>query len=212
MFGFLNKIVNSRVFKLYEVSLAERPIVTKSLTGTVVFGIGDICAQKIEKKEYDVKRTLMMCTIGTFIIVPHIHVWFGFLDRNIKTTGWRAAITKVALDQTLFAPYLFTVNISCVQIFKNGGFSFELWKEKMSNEFIGIYQKSLMIWPATNLLLFRYIPPQFRLLISNLVGAGWNCILSTVANNDNYKQPQPQQSISADQQSKVENINPQIQL
>ncbi|KAN0036554.1 hypothetical protein ACTFIV_001854 [Dictyostelium citrinum] len=184
------RIIN-RIGDAYKKSLQNRPVVTKSLTGTVVFFLGDTLAQKIENRGYDPKRTLMMCTIGTFIVVPQIHFWFKYLDKTFTKPGWSGAIPKVIVDQLTFGPYLFVCNMTSVQLFHQGlNFNVQQWKDKMKNDFFPVLQKAWMIWPLTNCILFRFVHPDFRILISNLVSVGWNCILSTVSNKSFLKNKQ----------------------
>ncbi|KYQ90807.1 pmp22 family protein [Tieghemostelium lacteum] len=180
-----SRLKTNFIWEKYKYLLSTHPVKTKSLTGAVVFAAGDILAQKIEDKhEYKFKRTLMMSSIGCFVIIPQIHYWFKYLDYKIPSKSVLATIGKVTIDQILFCPWMVICNMTSVQILSNGplNFNFQNCKTKIQRELFPILQRAWMIWPLTNFFLFKYISQDYRLIISNLVSVGWNCILSIASN------------------------------
>lgn len=77
----------------------RRPILVKTATSAVLFGLGDVMSQKLEgKKELDVERTVRMFAWGG-MFAPLAHVWYGALDKMIPGQGAAVVAKKVAADQ-----------------------------------------------------------------------------------------------------------------
>eukprot|EP01133_Synstelium_polycarpum_P016872 gene16872-20062_t len=173
--SWYKSIGESAFVQWYKGCLTKAPLITKSLTSGVIFAIGDVTAQKIEgKKEIKLKRTMMMSTVG---------IWFKIMDYAIPGTTTGRVLTKVAFDQLMFCPFIVSTNFTAVNFLKNGGrLDVDELKAKISNDLFTCLKQAWTIWPITNFLLFKYIPIDYRLLLSNLVSVYWNTYLSLVAN------------------------------
>ncbi|GAM26340.1 hypothetical protein SAMD00019534_095150 [Acytostelium subglobosum LB1] len=127
----------------------------------------------------------MMSTVGMLCISPQIHFWFKFLDTTIPGTSNPRILAKLALDQLLFCPYIIACNFGAVNLFKNKGhFDMEAYQYKLNNELFASLKQAWMIWPLTNFVLFKYVPIDYRLLISNFVSVYWNGYLSIIGNRE----------------------------
>lgn len=58
-------------------------------------------------------------------------------------------------------------------------------KEKLLNEgafmggtFASAYARNWMVWPWVQVVNFKFVPLQHRVLVVNAVALGWNCYLS----------------------------------
>jgi hypothetical protein len=99
----------------YEGHLEKRPVLTKSITGSILWGIGDIVAQLIpqlafesddgENKEaltYDLVRTGRAVAFGGFIHAPTSHVHFNLLEwMTVRTglSGLAIPVFKTVMEQ-----------------------------------------------------------------------------------------------------------------
>ncbi|KAF2073391.1 hypothetical protein CYY_005304 [Polysphondylium violaceum] len=173
-------------WRLYNNALQTHPVKTKAITGGFVFAAGDFLAQRLENKgEYKIERTIMMSTVGMFVIVPQIHFWFKFLDKIVPSKSIKATCGKVIIDQVFGCPWFVFCNMTSVQILsQRNNFDVEQWKTKISENMLPVLRQAWTIWPITNFILFKYVQQDYRLILSNIVSVGWNCLLSTVANKN----------------------------
>ena len=87
------------MFGAYIRLLETRPLLTKVVTSTVLFGAGDALSQSLEgKASFDGARFVRMAAWGA-IFTPFAHVWYGALDKMIPGAGAVNLATKVAADQ-----------------------------------------------------------------------------------------------------------------
>jgi protein Mpv17 len=195
--------------------MASRPVLTQAISITVLFGAGDVLAQQlVEKKSikgHDFIRTGRMAFYGGGISFELIHLfipsakncctaiwrpaatrWFRFLQTKIVFQNKNLEmITRVAIDQTLFAPTSLFVFLSTMSIMEGSNPS-----EKLSKSYITTLQKNWMVWPFVQLFNFRFVPLDHRVILVNVVSLGWNCYLSYVNSSTvgSYASPM-QQSI-----------------
>ena len=97
------------LFHKYNAALINRPIITKSITGTFLFSLGDFLAQKIERRmgsgkdTFDFRRCAQMGFFGGCISSPFLHYWYGGalvrLSAYVKNPKMQP-LAKVAIDQT----------------------------------------------------------------------------------------------------------------
>eukprot|EP01095_Lingulamoeba_sp_RSL-Kostka_P000698 TRINITY_DN10984_c0_g1_i1.p1 TRINITY_DN10984_c0_g1~~TRINITY_DN10984_c0_g1_i1.p1 ORF type:complete len:192 (+),score=47.59 TRINITY_DN10984_c0_g1_i1:18-593(+) len=174
--------------RIYMKFLEKYPIQTKMFTASFLMGAGDTIAQFIEDEKvfqtgnYDYSRTARMMMIGLTFFGPALHYWYGFLNRLIPGSGAAKAVLKVGIDQTIFAPLAIGVFYTL-----NGLFSFESPTEiidTLKNDYMGTLLINYMIWPVTQLINFKYIPPHSQVLFSNFIALGWNTCLSLMANKE----------------------------
>jgi hypothetical protein len=107
-----------------------------------------------------------MATIGLLINGPSMHVWYGFLHRQIPSQTTGAAITKVALDQAIFGPYVITgifflkFKLICSAFFTSNalmqGVPFSEAKDKLKKDFLPTMYANWTVWPAAMLINFKY--------------------------------------------------------
>lgn len=75
-------------------------------TGTccTLYAVGDLCQQRIERKEkFDWVRTGRMAVLG-FCLGPVNHCWYRALDKFLPGNTSRIVAQKVLLDQLVMAP------------------------------------------------------------------------------------------------------------
>lgn len=168
--------------QVYDRCVQKRPILVKSLTSAVLMGVGDSISQFIEQRDeeeiqIDFFRVGRMTIIGS-TFGPLLHFWYGWLDKTIKFTGSKGALSKVLLDQGLFAPsFLAFITIT---IGASEGKNTQELKEIMSNNYFTALKINYYIWPLANFINFNFVPPGFRVLFVSTLSVGWNAVLSNI--------------------------------
>ncbi|KAH9286088.1 Protein Mpv17 [Echinococcus granulosus] len=143
-------------------------------------GCGDIIAQKIvEKREWELSRTVKFGAIGLFAIGPTLNFWYAFLDRIYKGQSVIRTLKMVATDQVVMAPILCSSIIGLAAFTRN--WSVEEAKQKLSTSFCSALKKNYMVWPPTQFINFTFVPVHFRLFVVNFVSLFWNSFLSYIS-------------------------------
>ncbi|KAI5809833.1 hypothetical protein DFH27DRAFT_161831 [Peziza echinospora] len=160
-------------------------MLTQSATTGVLFATGDVLAQQgVEKRgleNHDFSRTARMGFYGGLIFGPMVVQWYRFLDRAIKIPGRANAelLARVAIDQVVFTPANMLLFFSAMAVLEG-----ESPMEKLRTSFKETILVNWMVWPGVQLVNFKIVPLQHRLLVVNMISLGWNSYLS-VANNKN---------------------------
>ncbi|GAB1310244.1 Protein required for ethanol metabolism [Madurella fahalii] len=162
----------------YQARLAARPLLTQAITTSVLFGVGDVAAQQLVEKrgiqKHDYARTGRMCLYGGTIFGPSAATWFKFLQRNVNLRSANATIlARVACDQLIFAPTFIGVFLSSMAVLEGGSV-----KEKIDKSYSSALTTNWMIWPFVQMVNFKVVPLEHRVLFVNVISIGWNCYLS----------------------------------
>ncbi|XP_010795583.1 mpv17-like protein 2, partial [Notothenia coriiceps] len=85
-------------------------LLTNTLSGGVILGLGDIAMQSWENfkkpgRVRDWKRTGCMFTVGCSM-GPMLHYWYIFLDRAFVGRALKTVGKKVLVDQLVASPFL----------------------------------------------------------------------------------------------------------
>ncbi|KAI9654162.1 MAG: Protein required for ethanol metabolism [Alyxoria varia] len=148
----------------------------------VLFGTGDVIAQHaveqrgIEKHDYN--RTGRMLFYGGAIFGPAATKWFAFLPKAVRVPGRPnlEIFSRVMVDQCVFA----TANLGCflsTMALLEGSSP----KDKLKQNFLPALKKNWMVWPGVQIVNFKFVPLESRVLVVNCVALGWNCYLSFLA-------------------------------
>lgn len=108
----------------------RRPLLTKSITATIILGGADLCAQGLEHVRgtsdntgVDWPRAARFAAFGLFG-APWSHFYFHWLDTCIPPSNQPCSSTillKVFIDQFIQAPILLAVMISMLSLMKGEG-------------------------------------------------------------------------------------------
>ncbi|KAK4202518.1 hypothetical protein QBC40DRAFT_43077 [Triangularia verruculosa] len=163
----------------YQARLAARPLLTQSITTSVLFGVGDVTAQQLVEKRglanHDYLRTARMAGYGGLVFGPAATTWFRLLSRHVHFPGSpnKTILARVACDQGLFAPTFIGVFLSSMAVLEGGSVG-----EKLSASYWPALSTNYLIWPFVQLVNFKFVPLQHRVLFVNVISIGWNCYLS----------------------------------
>lgn len=179
------------VWSTYNRYLAEKPVMTKSITSGVIAFVGDVACQKLfpadkDNNKVDWKRTANFTIMGAVLIGPMLHHWYSLLGSKFPGTSTLATLYRVGFDQFLFAPFaILPAVFSFTQVF-NG--TPELIPQKLHEEWMPTCIANFSLWIPAQLINFKFVPPQYQVLFANVVGLFWNVYLSA-ATNKSVKTP-----------------------
>jgi len=133
--------------------------------------------QRLERKDsIDWKRAARMTAFGAFALGPCGHYWYRFLDTRFPSTAMRAVLLKVAADQFVFSPAFYVAFFSAMPLMEG-----KPWSNAISNVVDRLpptYAVDFCVWPAAQILNFRYVAATHRVLYVGAVSVFWNCFLS----------------------------------
>ncbi|KAK4136596.1 hypothetical protein BT67DRAFT_185269 [Trichocladium antarcticum] len=162
----------------YQARLAARPLLTQAVTTSILFAVGDISAQQLVDKrgveKHDLIRTGRMALYGGVIFGPAAATWFKVLQKHVKLRSPNATIlARVAVDQGVFAPTFVGVFLSSMAVMEGTPVG-----AKLERSYVSALTANWMVWPFVQMVNFKFVPLQHRLLFVNVISIGWNCYLS----------------------------------
>ena len=108
-------------------------------------------------------------------MAPVLGVWYHQLNIMIPGANTAGALGRLFLDQALFAPCFVTLFLSSL-LCLNG--TPELIIPKLKQDLFNTVTANWALWLPGQFINFRYIPPQFNLLFSNMIALVWSTYLS----------------------------------
>lgn len=66
--------------------------------------------------DVDWGRCARFALLGTVLVAPALHYWYGFLHRQLPGTAATTVVKRVALDQLGFAPAFIAIFLSSVMV------------------------------------------------------------------------------------------------
>ncbi|XP_059634965.1 uncharacterized protein LOC132277202 isoform X2 [Cornus florida] len=176
-----------RVWKWYQNCLSVHPVKTQVISSGFLWGVGDIVAQSIthstakkhlqisdagEEFKINWKRVAITSMFGFGFVGPAGHFWYQGLDRLIRfrlqlqPKSVRFVATKVALDGLIFGPFDLLVFFTYMGF--SAGKNAAQVKEDVKRDFLPALILEGGVWPAVQVLNFRYVPVKYQLLYVNI--------------------------------------------
>ncbi|TDH72465.1 hypothetical protein CCR75_006097 [Bremia lactucae] len=189
-----------RLGLFYNKWLQRSPVLTKSVTSAVLFGLGDRIAQKVEvsrELENDVSRQKETIETDSTIVSSstartlRIVIWGGllfapihFIEQRVGNYGKSVAIKKVLLDAFIFAPSINALFFTSTQLMEGQsiGYSIHFALHQLPQTLKANYT----LWPIANIINYGYIPLQYRILYINCVSLIWTTVLSTISGQSKH--------------------------
>uniref|UniRef100_A0A7R9V7K2 Peroxisomal membrane protein MPV17 n=1 Tax=Chlamydomonas euryale TaxID=1486919 RepID=A0A7R9V7K2_9CHLO len=162
----------------YTELLEKAPFVTRALTCGVLNLVGDIFCQLFVEKagSFDLKRGALFFVIGTAYVGPVLYNWYGFLGKLIPGSSLGAVAGSLVMDQLVFAPVFVGSFIALFTVINGGGV--DAVKSKLQAEWMNAVKVNWGIWVPAQFINFRFVPPQFRVLATNITALVWNTYIS----------------------------------
>ena len=88
--------------------------------------------------------------------------------------------SKVLIDQLFIAPVILCCFLALNEIFQLNGL--EAVKDKISEDFLSVWQGNISVWPAAMIFNFYFVPLVFRTVFVRVVAFFWMIYLSWKAN------------------------------
>lgn len=170
----------------YQESLFTRPVLTKSLTCFFGAIVGDLLAQWVSAPvggmSFDAARNLQLASFGLLIGGTSAHYWHTWLERRICPSAPkapRAVISKLALDQTVYAPISNVIFLGWMHLLGGGATSAMI--PYIAATLPKVLVANWAVWPAANYIAFRYVAADMRILYANVLGVLWVIYVSVVS-------------------------------
>jgi len=185
--------VLSKTGLLYSKSLESRPIMTKSMTAGLIFGLSDYLAQVIEQQrgnddqkttpvaKFDWTRFIASALIGLLYFGPAAHYWYEWIFKLFPATTLQSTMVKAFWGQVLFGPS-FTCIFFASALLQSGDFSLKKWFTKIKTDLPGAWLAGTGYWPIVDLISYSVIPVKLIPLFINMASLIWTIYLSIVAN------------------------------
>mmetsp|Transcript_24725 Transcript_24725/g.36253 ORF Transcript_24725/g.36253 Transcript_24725/m.36253 type:complete len:341 (-) Transcript_24725:145-1167(-) len=172
----------------YSTQLTNRPILTKSITASIIFGLSDWTAQKLEGKDDDDEGAKMNWTriisaslVGLLYFGPAAHGWYETIFRLLPKQSLISTLQKAALGQLLFGPS-FTCVFFATSLMQSGEFTLGTWFKKIKSDLPGAWAAGLGFWPLVDLFSYSVLPSRWIPLFVNVCSYVWTIYLSFIAN------------------------------
>jgi len=137
---------------------------------------------------FDFERLTRFMTYP-FIMAPLQFLWFGRLTKWFPIgpkNGTTQALKRVAMDQLIFAPVGLGCFFTFMTVAEGGG------KKEVASKFDDLYLRTLranyILWPAVQIINFRFMPLQFQIPFVSTVGIAWTAYLSLTNASDDEAQ------------------------
>lgn len=175
----------AKIIRCYNDWLSKHPILTKSITSGVLFGVGDWMAQRIEqrkrkeKQPHDLHRTLRMMIWGGVLFAPVGHAWYNLLERRVAATGKIGIAKKILADQLIFTPPCTIAFFTSIKLME--GESTGPAVDSALKKLPDTLKVNYTVWPCIHVCTFGVIPLQYRILFINIMSLGWSVFLSLMS-------------------------------
>lgn len=177
----------------YNNALVQDPLITKSVTASVILGAADFTGQILENSNkkhqddtaIDLARVARFALFGLVLQAPWNHYYYLFLDGALPPTEDPFTATtgiKVIIDQFVQAP-IFTV-IIFVFLGLLEGKSIDDVKKQLDADYKDTMLANWKLWVPATMVNLAFCPPVLRVLFLNCVFFFWSIFLSLKLNSD----------------------------
>eukprot|EP01025_Chloroclados_australasicus_P069740 TRINITY_DN9887_c0_g1_i4.p4 TRINITY_DN9887_c0_g1~~TRINITY_DN9887_c0_g1_i4.p4 ORF type:complete len:205 (+),score=14.52 TRINITY_DN9887_c0_g1_i4:191-805(+) len=178
----------------------SRHTVTSGLTSATIMGAGDVVCQSVQREvakgeKHDWFRTFKFFLVGLTFHGPYTFYCLKALDQQFGTAlNFKNALRKAFVGHLTIHPTYVAGMYMYMGLLE--GQDFQGCVDRVANGFVPTVAVGTMFWPIANLIIYRYVPFNYRLTYSNLFGLVWNTFLSWQASQVSQQQ---QQSIQKQQ-------------
>ncbi|XP_010467271.1 PREDICTED: protein SYM1-like [Camelina sativa] len=161
----------------------SRPVLTKSVTSSLIYIAADLSSQTIAKKSsesYDLVRTARMGGYGLFVLGPTLHYWFNFMSRLFPTRDLITTFKKMAMGQAIYGPTMTVIFFSLNASLQGESGSDIL--ARLKRDLLPALFNGVMYWPVCDFITFRFFPVHLQPLVSNSFSYVWTIYMTYMAN------------------------------
>jgi Mpv17 / PMP22 family len=174
------------ILQRYNLCLKSNPLLTKSTTGFVLAGAGDLIAQRIDKSKGGIttkthdpwRRFFVFAAYGCLWTGPFNHFWFGYLARRFPVSGGLTSVMQKLMIQHLIwnpsinLPIYFTFTGTLLGMSRDEIF---LW---ISRDYWSMLAWLWVIYVPANAYCFLCVPEPLQSVFLAAFSLGWNSFLS----------------------------------
>jgi len=178
------------LLNLYYRQVQKRPMITQSTMASTMWVLGDCLAQNLENynlpqnqksKPYNYLRTLKMGLIGLCWNGPFSSWWLRYLDRKFtSSTHPKIIFKKLFFDQVFQNPTLTSGVILLVGLSNNLGLEKSI--AVVRSDLLEVMYRGWIYWTTIQIVNFRMVPLNYRLLFVQIMAIIWNGYLSLTSN------------------------------
>jgi len=175
--------------RIYQTQFDRSPVQTLAVANGALAAVGDTCAQAFElfsdvdshDRKYDLVRTLRFAAFGVSM-GPIIGRWNKFLEHAFPLRSARGKVRlpsllkRVAADQTLMAPVGMALFVSSMGLME--GKKMSQVTQKYKDLFVPAMIANWKVWPAIQMINFRFMPLAYRVPFQSTCGVFWTVYLS----------------------------------
>jgi hypothetical protein len=136
---------------------------------------GDLVAQGVSDEPFDGKRFVTFVALQTFLVAPVLHNWYGLVFKIFPGKSYLSLAKRVGADQFVFAPIFIASFVSSNLLLLGKS---ELIVAKLKDDWFHTVKANNALWVPAMIINFGFVPAQYHVLFSNVVGLFWNCYLS----------------------------------
>ncbi|EFH62201.1 hypothetical protein ARALYDRAFT_480374 [Arabidopsis lyrata subsp. lyrata] len=163
----------------------SRPVVTKSVTCSLIYIAADLSSQTISKtssESYDLVRTARMGGYGLFVLGPTLHYWFNFMSRLFPKQDLITTFKKMAMGQAIYGPTMTVIFFSLNASLQGESGSDIL--ARLKRDLLPAMFNGVMYWPLCDFITFRFFPVHLQPLVSNSFSYVWTIYMTYMANRE----------------------------
>lgn len=179
------KLTNTITPPRTDDTLYDDTTLNKNINSDDPIDIVRTIGQQYPPIRYDIARMSRMAIFGLVVVGPLCHQWYVVLESYITATGLSGAVSKMIIDQSIMAPISTVLFFTSMSIMEQK--SAQQTKQILHEKTLSTLIVNWKIWPVAQLINMYFIPVSLRVLFLNVVGLGYNTILSRIANNKQSK-------------------------
>lgn len=190
----------TKFLDLYSISLESNPVITKSITASLMGAVGDIFAQAVEtwtngeifeRRRINARRVFAIAAEGLLVSGPLMHYSYEVLEAYLPIYedetesndlhSWYMTICQVIID-AIVMDSIFVATMMVTSALLEGRRK-EIRLE-MATGYVPAVKVSWfnsLCWAPIQCLSFKYIPFNYRVLAVNMQDIAWNASVSFMA-------------------------------
>ncbi|CAH8329342.1 unnamed protein product [Eruca vesicaria subsp. sativa] len=175
----------ARFMEWYLGMLKTRPVLTKSVTCSLIYIAADLTSQTIPQassESYDLVRTARMAGYGLLILGPTLHYWFNLMSRLFPKRDLITTFKKMAMAQTVYGPTMSVIFFSL-----NAALQGENGTEiiaRLKRDLLPTMRNGVMYWPMCDFITFKFVPVHLQPLVSNSFSYLWTIYVTYMAGRE----------------------------
>ena len=190
--------------------LHRRPVLTEMTTSGVLWGAGDILAQRIDHQDeqhtsIDWKRTGIQVVYASCVWAPFSHHWYKLLDqvavhavRSVTTHAARRPLflaTKLALEVVALHPISLVAFFTFVGM--SNGDSWQTCYRQLQLDLLPTLALEVAMWTPLDVANFAFVPVRHQLLVVNCGCFFESVALSFIKKHGVFRTPENEMSSRA---------------